>query len=370
MEGLQNVQPASPAGYAVRGTKKDEKQKPVWQPPKDAGDRNDVVVDWEKTVQATLDSLKTQYKDVQIVVGDFFGENDLKQYAQQMGSGSYLVISQSFLDQMAAGREAFQNGKDLLHQVLGHLSLGKGTGLGFGAYLDENSVTYWYSREENKPTLPDVNSPQNKTLMDWMKEAKEKADKLRKSFQVKNVSSFYHQPTHIYSKLARAKTVGSVRSVMHNAQNKIYQLKRAIRTADGKDKDKLRAVLSQLQGSVNQARKKAKSLEAESRLQRQQKKAEREQKFRKATRISYEVRRRRSARVSSEYAQVNRSSMWALYMAHRDYKEQMQELRNQSLGISPTPTDTFAPVAASTPVPAAAPPVSVVTSAPVSVPIA
>lgn len=369
MDGLQKVETGRPVGYPVPSAKQKDKGQSVPQIPKEAGDRNDVVVDWGKTVQATLDSLKNQYQNVQVVIGDFSGMDDLKQYAQNMGSGSYLVISQGFLDQMASGREAFQNGKDLLHQIFGHLSLGKGSGLGFGAYVSEQEVTYWYSAEEQKPTLPDVNSPQNKTLIDWMNEAKEKAEKLRKSFQVKNVSSFYHQPTQIYSRLARAKTIGSVKSVMSNAQNKIFQLKRAISAADGADKEKLRAVLSQLQGSVNQARRKARSLEAESRLQRQQKKAEREQKFRKATRISYEVRRRRSARVSSEYAQVNRSSMWALYMAHRDYKEQMQQLRNQSLGISPAPDVSVSPAAAVAPAPAAAP-ASVVMSTPVSIPIA
>lgn len=367
MDGLQKVQAGRTTGYPVKNSKKETSQESVWQLPKEAGDRNDVVVDWEKTVQATLDSLKNQYKNVQVVVGDFFSDQDLKQYAQNMGSGSYLVVSQGFLDQMALDHTAFQNGKELLNQVFGHLSLGKGTGVGFGAYLDENNVTYWYAAEEKPSNFPEVNSPQNKTLVDWMNEAKEKADKLRKSFQVKNTSSFYHQPTQIYSKLARAKTVGSVRSVMYNAQNKIYQLKRAISAADDKDKDKLRAVLSQLQGSVARARRKVSSLEEESRLKRKQKRAEREQNFRKANRISYEVKRRRTARVSSEYANINRSSMWALYMAHRDYREQMQEMRNSAMGIAPAGSQAYAPVVSgSAPMPSAA---STVVTTPVSVPI-
>ena len=154
--------------------------------PKDAGDRNDVAVDWDKAVQDILDDWKRQYGDVEILVDTLSGKNELQKYAELAGSGAYLVVSQEFLDQMASGAQAFQKGKALLEQAWQSLSGQKPGVVGIGVYVDETSVTYWTSVEQKEESLfPEEFTNPDKTLVEWMQEAKEKAEKLRESFQVR-----------------------------------------------------------------------------------------------------------------------------------------------------------------------------------------
>ncbi len=340
--------------------------------PKDAGDRNDVAVDWDKAVQDILDDWKRQYGDVEILVDTLSGKNELQKYAELAGSGAYLVVSQEFLDQMASGAQAFQKGKALLEQVLQSLSGQKPGVVGIGAYVDETSVTYWTSVEQKEESLfPEEFTNPDKTLVEWMQEAKEKAEKLRESFQVKVNSSIYSQPAQIYSRLARAKTVQNVKGVMYTARNKIYQLKLAMNTADKEDRDKIRAVLSQLQGTIGRARRKASSLEQEAFQQKRQKRAEQEKQIRKARRLAYTIKKQKTARVSKEYTQAAISSNWGLMMAERTWRRQAQEQKYENTVISGTAVSTSIPTVSMPAVtaPAADPAVSVTVSAPVFISI-
>lgn len=341
--------------------------------PKDAGDRNDVTVDWDKAVQDTLDDWKGQYSNVEILVDTLCEKNGIQKYAESVGSGTYLVVSQKFLDQMASGVQAFQKGKALLEQVLQSLSGRKPGVMGVGAYVDETSMTYWTSVEKKEESLfsKDFTNP-DKTLVEWMQEAKEKAEKLKEAFQVKVNSSIYNQPAEIYSRLARAKTVQNVKSVMYTARNKIYQLKLAMGTADNEDREKIRAVLSQLQGTIGKARRKASSLQEEALLQKRQKRAEQEKQMRKARRLAYTIKKQKTSRVSKEYAQAAISSNWGLMMAEQARRRQAQEQKYENAVASAAAVSTAVP-AVSVPAVAgvaAAPVVSVTVSAPVSISIA
>lgn len=311
------------------------------------GSQSNLEVDWKTKVQETLNTLKNTYKEVNIVTNTLFGSQAIQQYAAKAGEGAYLVVSENFLNRMAQGASAFENGKELLEMVLQQLSKGNTNGAGIGAYLDENSVRYWFAVPEKEiPTVPQTeNKP--KTLFDWMQEAKEKAEKLKSKFKVS--SSIYSTPMQIYSKLSRASSVQQVKNVSYTAGHKIYQLKVALSQADSKDRDKIRAVLGQLQRAVVKARGKVRNLEEENRMKMRMRKAEKQDQMKKAQQISYLLKKKQAARRSREHALVNGSAVWSYYMAEMERQKMLKEYERPTAA----PVDTVGGLSASAAVPAA-----------------
>lgn len=335
-------------------------------------ERSDTAIDWKQAVQNALRDLRGRYGNTTLLVESSGTVSRLKDYAEQLGTGNYLVVSQKFLDQMAAGSQSFQNGFALLEQVMGQLSKTPAVFAGAGAYLDEKSLTYWVAQEKTQPSfsLAEKTQPQ-KTLSDWMKEAKEKAEKLRESMRVKVNASMYQQPAQIYSRLAQAKTVQNVNHVVYTARNRIHQLKRSMSSADDKDREKIRAVISQLEGSIARARRKTSSLREEELLKRRQKRAEQEHRTQRAKGLEYTLQRRKTARAAGEYAQVSNSAVWGLMMAEQARRRQIEEYRGAqqaaaAVGAAPTMPSAATVAGAGA---AAAPEVSVTVSAPVSISI-
>lgn len=304
-----------------------------------ADDKIEISVNWEQAVKDVLDELKDRYQGVHIAIGTLNGKDSIQNYAAGAGFGAHLVISEDFLKQMMSSAKAFENGKDLLNTVLKQLSSQKQKGIGVGAYLDDKSLTYWYTVPEQQLNENLFLKPQ-KTLFDWIREAQEKAEQMK--VKVKVNASLYNSPMQIYSKLTRAKSIQAVKNVSYSAGHKIYQLKVALSQADSKDVDKIRAVIGQLQRAVVRAKGKVRDLEKENGLKSRKKKAAQRLEPRREKQLEYLLKKKKVARLAKEHGYLRASALWSYYMAELERQKKAKE--------SERPKNEYAGSAAAVPV--------------------
>lgn len=275
------------------------------KPPQDI---NDISPDWNQMVKDLMDAYRTFYRGVDITTKTVHGTEQLKQYAVALGWGNHLVVSEEFLSKMASGAEAFYKGKELLDGLLQQLSVQQNQG-GFGVYVGGDSLQYW-SAEPKQAARPNTVEKPQKSLAEMMEEARQKAEELRKKFQITVDKSAYNAPSETYTKLAKARTVVNVKGVIADAERRIYNLKLALSLGPEEDRSKVRAALAQMERAVGRAQGKIKDLEGEEDLRLQQKKAEKQQQERHAEQLKMERERRQKLRHVREYGQIVEGKQW------------------------------------------------------------
>lgn len=307
-------------------------EKPVIQ------DKNEIIanreepVDWLTMVQNYIDTLKSTYRNIQFSVASIQNQGQLKQYVASLGLGTHLVLSDRFIQQMSRDAQSFAQGKELLDEVAKKLSAMSQNNIGIGTYLDVDRATSWIAvpKNQNNPFEAQQNSFKN--LLEMMEEARKNAEKRKEAFKVSVSSSTLNSAGEIFSRIAKAENVMSVKEVMIAAEQKIYSLKLVLSLGSEKDKKKAQAAIAQLERAIASGSTKIKSLEEEADILRRQKRAEMQLQERKAEQMKAELKRKQAARHSREHAQIGRDQ-WFDYHEEWLYRKKIAEAERE---LSPT----------------------------------
>ena len=170
-----------------------------------------------------------------------------------------------------------------------------------------------------------------RSLVEMMKEAREKAEERKKSLDPpKNSSQYGDTAMTAYARLARAKTQAEVSAAAGYARRCIARFQAELRQ-DGGDPQRIRAAISQLQKAVSRAGKKRKDLEREKLMKARQARAEQEKQRQKAQRLRQELLRRQSMRFVREQsylreAEIDNRLQAQLAETRMELRAQAQEL--------------------------------------------
>lgn len=158
--------------------------------------------------------------------------------------------------------------------------------------------------EEQKGLVEALQEEQDTSLVEMMKESREKAAeaaKQRDDMLKKTKSSRRYGDAAImaYSKLARARSAGDVDAASGYARRQMAQL-RAAKRSDPENADRIQAAINQLQKAVNRAGRKKRELSQEKLTTKRQAKLEQEKRTREAKRLRHQLRNRQAMRMIRE----------------------------------------------------------------------
>lgn len=150
------------------------------------------------------------------------------------------------------------------------------------------------SEGETKPTPPTEEAEEEKTLVEMIQEAQEKAKNQRETLKLSKGNTRYGDaPLEAYARLARAKTSAEVNIASGFARRRIAQFKTALRM-DSENAARIKSAISQLQKAVSRGEKK-RELVRERLEERRKEKSEAAEE-----RMKQEIRRRRAQRMIRE----------------------------------------------------------------------
>lgn len=151
------------------------------------------------------------------------------------------------------------------------------------------------SEGETKPTPPTEEAEEEKTLVEMIQEAQEKAKNQRETLKLSKGNTRYGDaPLEAYARLARAKTSAEVNIASGFARRRIAQFKTALRM-DSENAARIKSAISQLQKAVSRGEKKKRELVRERLEERRKEKSEAAEE-----RMKQEIRRRRAQRMIRE----------------------------------------------------------------------
>lgn len=183
---------------------------------------------------------------------------------------------------------------------------------------------------------PGGTEPVGESLVEMLKQAREKAGQQRDRFKVKiDPSQYGDAAMTAYARLSGARTQAQVSAAAGYAQRQIVRLQAALRS-DSENSERIKAAIRQLQKAVGRAGRKKRELQQEDILRARQRRARMEKRRRKAASLHRELNNRRAMRAIRE----------AGYMREAEIDEQLQsqlaatrmELRAQARELSETLT--------------------------------
>lgn len=170
------------------------------------------------------------------------------------------------------------------------------------------------------------------TLIEQMREAREKAEQAREKFQLpKNSLRYGDAPIEAYSRLARARTAAQVSSAAGFARRKISQLKAAKRQ-DPDHAHQIQGAIAQLQKAVIRAGKKRTDLAREALAEKRWKKLAEEEQVRRARRLRQQLQSRRAMRALRESGYLREAEVDHRLRAQMDVEA--VKLREQFQSVS------------------------------------
>lgn len=134
-----------------------------------------------------------------------------------------------------------------------------------------------------------------KSLVEMMKEAKERADEQRERFKLPKNTRYGDAPMEAYARLAKAKTQAQVSSAAGYARSKIAQLQSQARQ-DLDNAPRIQAAIRSLQKAVNRAGRKKRELQQERLTDVQRQKAAMRKQKQKAQHLRRELMHRKTMR--------------------------------------------------------------------------
>lgn len=174
-----------------------------------------------------------------------------------------------------------------------------GAGAPYGQPQDSYTATVSGAEEAAQaPAIPEEDDGQ-RTLIEMMREAKEKADQQRERLKLPKNTRYGDAPLEAYARLNRARTQSDVSAAAGYARRRIVQLQAAKRQ-DSDNADRIQAAINQLQKAVSRAGKKKRDLQHEKLLDVRRARLERESQLRQAQQVKQELARRKTSRVIRE----------------------------------------------------------------------
>lgn len=267
------------------------------------GSRNcdvvDISADWAKEAQDFLEQMKQEYRGVHIRIqdpSDPFCGSSVAQMAEDLGNGTYLIVSRDFLERMGSSREDYLACRNVMESILRQLLRDSGKNLANGAVLGEHTASYWSVPvpEIQPPAFPSksVQSGPDYGIPDTG---------LQSDIKMKAGSSACSS-AFSYARLAGASTKGQVRTVMGEAHRSIASLRMVIALGDDREKAKARAAVGSLQKLLVRGSKKLKKLDEETLLKIRRNRAKKQRHMKKARRFKQELQKKRSVRYTFDSA--------------------------------------------------------------------
>lgn len=250
--------------------------------------------DWTRAVNEVLESLQNSFPGINIVTGSAQDTEELRKLAISLGGGKHLVIDQAFLDKMAQGPEAFQEGCETLMRLLRALNATDITGVYVG---EEKAQTWTYF--EKSPAAEQMEKA--KKLLQWFAEMNKPKEK-KKPIIVTNPRNYSTKGK--YHRLARAASVGQVNMLISDINSAINNLQGEAMTS-GENAAKARRAIRSLRTLLQRATRKISRLQAEQLLSAKKKRAEREQKQEEASRLRRAQKEQRSKRMRADVTTAN-----------------------------------------------------------------
>jgi len=173
------------------------------------------------------------------------------------------------------------------------------------------------------------------TLVEMMKEAREKAAERENMFQLPKNSRRYGEAAIIaYSKLARARSLGEVDAASGYARRQMAQL-RAAKRSDPDNAERIQAAINQLQKAVNRAGRKKREISQETLTAKRQARLEKEKRSREAKRLRHQLRSKQAMRMIRESgylreADTDNRLQDQLAATRQELRDQMQQLQPQT----------------------------------------
>lgn len=192
-------------------------------------------------------------------------------------------------------------------------------------------------REEQKPLTGDLKEKEEeqKTLVEMMQEAREKAEQQKERFKLPKNSQRYGDAAMLaYSKLARARSPGEVDAASGYARRQIAQLQ-AARRSDSDNAQRIQAAINQLKKAVNRAGRKKREISQEKLSAKRQARLEKEKRMREAKRLRHQLRSRQAMRMIRESgylreAEVDNRLQDQLQASRMEMRQQMEELSGKT----------------------------------------
>lgn len=189
-------------------------------------------------------------------------------------------------------------------------------------------------QKEKTASLTTPKEAEGQTIQEMLREAREKAQERRDSLKLKvNPSQYGDAAMTAYARLARARTAGQVNSAAGYAQRQIARLQAAERS-DKENAPRIRAAIRQLQKVSGRAGKKRRELQKEDLIRARAKKAQREEKRRKASAAKQELLRRQTMRMIREGSylretEIDNRQQAQLAAVRMELQQQMQAVCGQ-----------------------------------------
>lgn len=141
--------------------------------------------------------------------------------------------------------------------------------------------------------------PEEKTVLDQWKDMLEQLENAKNAFKVKS-SPPSDQSARLTQRLVAAGDALEVRKVLGEAGNALISLQTAAAHAEGKDKQKIEAMIRKINKLMDRASRKIKDLGNEENLRQQQSRAKAAKQQARAEELKDELRRRQSERMKRE----------------------------------------------------------------------
>lgn len=306
----------------------------------------------EKAIFEELKTLEKDFPQVQILIGTDLNANQLKHVAASLGEGKHLILSSDWLQQITSSPEAFEQGKQILRQVISGISKGEEDFSALGAYIDTEGVRVWHAKsssEEPSPLEQLQKEYENMTkMLEKMKEETKKAsDPDNKPFKVK-VSNSAYSVSNVYSRLASAKSKSQVQSAMSEARRNIGTLRVVASMGTTQEKNKARAAMSSLQKVLLRGSRKIRRLNEEDLTRIRKKRAEKKE---QELRLRIELQKKKNARRTADSAIAMEGHLEDVNNAFRFRKlHKDEDWKEGSIYSAYLSTPTAAPAASPAPI--------------------
>lgn len=173
-----------------------------------------------------------------------------------------------------------------------------GAGAPYSQYQESYSTPQSGGEEQTVPA-PSEKDEEQLSLIEMMREARDKADQQRERLKLPKNTRYGDAPLEAYARLNRARTQADVAAAAGYARRRISQLQTAKRQ-DSDNADRIQAAINQLQKAVSRAGRKKRELQREKLLDVRRTRLERESQLRQAQQVKQELLRRKTARVIRE----------------------------------------------------------------------
>ena len=207
---------------------------------------------------------------------------------------------------------------------------------GAASYLpaQENTAEQAASAQEKaaEQNVLSAKDSESESLVEMLKQAREKAEQRRDSLKIKvNPSQYGDAAMTAYSRLSGARTQAQVSAAAGYAQRQIVRFQAALRS-DSENSERIKAAIRQLQKAVGRAGKKKRELRQEEMLRARQRRANAENRKRRAASLRHELGRKRTMRTIREAGYMREAEIDNRLQNH--LAETRMELRAQAQRLS------------------------------------